>query len=218
MKRTLGFALAFLGVVPLAAQTDIGAQLAGRVPATVIQATQSLAESAAVTGVPVAPLVQKALEGAAKNVPADRVVVALQALFTREVTALGALQQGGIAAPDPMAVDGATFALSAGLSSGDVSAIARAGGTTYAPSITMRVAGTLAALGVPAAGTVRLVSVALASGVSPGDLGSFPGSVESALARGMTPAQAAAGLARATEARGGVPPSQGRPAGRPHAP
>lgn len=216
MKRVVILGLAALWAAPLAAQgTDVAAQLSGRVPAAVIHATQSLADSAAVAGVPVSPLVQKALEGAAKNIPADRVIAALQVLFGREVTALGALRQGGIAAPDGPAVEGATFAMGAGLSPSDVAAIAHAGGQTYAAATTMRVAGTLAALGVPAAGTVRLVSVALAAGVAPGDLTSFPGSVESAMAHGQTPAQAAEGLARATQARGGVPPGRGRPAGRP---
>lgn len=216
MKRVLIFGVAAFAAAPLAAQgTDVAAQLSGRVPAAVIQAAQSLGDSATAAGVPVSPLVQKALEGAAKNIPADRVIAALQTLYSREVTALGALRQGGISAPDGAAVEGATFAMGAGLSASDVSAIARAGGETYAAATTMRVAGTLAALGVPAAGTVRLVSVALASGVAPGDLAGFPGSVESAMARGMTPAQAAEGLARATQARGGVPPGRGRPAGRP---
>jgi hypothetical protein len=216
MKRVWLFGVAALAAAPLAAQgTDVAAQLSGRAPVAVIRATQSLADSAAVAGVPVSPLVQKALEGAAKAIPADRVIAALQTLFAREVSALGALRQGGVTAPDPAAVEGATFAIGAGLGASDVAAIAHAGGTAYAAATTMRVAGTLAALGVPAAGTVRLVSVALASGVAPGDLASFPGSVESAMARGMTPAQAAEGLARATQARNGVPPGHGRPGGKP---
>jgi hypothetical protein len=216
VKRVLIFAVAALSSAPLAAQrTDVAAQLNGRVPAGVIQAAQVLADSAVLAGVPVSPLVQKALEGAAKNIPADRVIAALQTLFSREVTALGALRQGGVTSPDAAGVEGASFAMGAGLSASDVTTIARAGGTVYAASTTMRVAGTLAAVGVPAAGTVRLVSAALAAGVAPGDLGTFPGSVESAVARGMTPAQAAEGLARATQARNGVPPGQGRPGPRP---
>jgi hypothetical protein len=221
MNRVLMITVATLGAAPLAAQrTDVTAQLAGRVPSTVMQAVQALTESAGVAGVPSSPLVQKALEGAAKNVPADRVVGVLQILLSREVTALAALRQGGVTSPDAAAVEGATFAIEAGLSASDVSALARASGGLYAASTTMRVAGTLAAMGVSAAGTVRLVSAALAAGVSPGDLGTFPASVESAVARGMTPAQAAEGLARAQQSQSGVPTGRGRPggAGRPQAP
>lgn len=197
MRPALGFVALFLAA-PLAAQrADIASQLAGRVPAPVIQAVQALADSAALAGVSSAPLVQKALEGSAKNVPPDRIVAALHTLYGREVTALAALRRGGLAAPGEADVEGAVFALSAGLADSDVSSLTKAGDGTYAAASTLRVAGTLAALGVPAAGTVQLVSIALAQGVSPGELATFPGSVEASMAHGMSAGQAAAGLARA---------------------
>ena len=197
MKRVLGILTLTLSA-PLAGQaTDVTAPLAGRVPAPVLQAVRALADSAALLGVPAAPLAQKALEGAAKGVAPDRVIAALHTLLGREVTARDALRRGGVESPAGADIEGATFALNTGLADSDVSAIVRAGGSAYAPATTLRVAGTLAALGVPAAGTVQLVSTELAAGVSVGDLGTLPGSVESALAHGMSPAQAAAGLARA---------------------
>lgn len=198
MKPVPGLAAALLIAAPLTAQgIDLTTQLAGRVPPPVILAVRSLADSADHTGVPAALLVQKALEGAAKNVPPDRIVAALHALYRREVSALAALRRGGIVAPGEADVDGAVFALSAGLADSDVSSITRAGDGTYSAASTLRVAGTLAALGVPADGTVRLVSMALAEGVSPAELATFPGSVEAGIGHGMSPAQAAAGLARA---------------------
>lgn len=194
----LPIVLAIVAAAPLSGQgTDIGPQLAGRVPAPVIRVVQVLADSAGRTGVPADLLVQKALEGAAKNVDPDRVIAALHALYARELAARSALVRGGIVAPGAADVEGAVFALSAGLGDSDVSSITRAGDGTYAAAATLRVAGTLAALGVPAAGTVQLISVALAEGISPGELATFPGSVEAAVAHGMSPGQAAAGLARA---------------------
>ena len=196
--KLMGLLAAALFTAPLNAQgTDVTVQLAGRAPASVIRVVQALADSAVRAGVPDAPLVQKALEGSAKNVPPERVIVALHALFRREVTALAALRRGGLAAPASADIDGAVFALSAGLADSDVSSITHAGDGTYAAASTLRVAGTLAALGVPAGGTVQLVSLALAQGISPGELATFPGSVEAAMAHGGTPGQAAAGLARA---------------------
>lgn len=215
MNRVLGFAIAALGAGRLSAQgTDVTAQLRGRVPPPVVLAAQSLADSAARAGVPAGPLVQKALEGAAKNVTADRVVAALQTLLGREIAGRLALRRGGMPSPAGPDVEGATFALSAGLSDSDVSSLARASGGGHGAATTLRVAGTLAAMGVPAAGTVQLLSAALAAGVPPGELGSFPGSVEAAMTRGMTPAQAAAGLSRSTQARAGTPAGRGRPGPR----
>lgn len=220
MKQMLIVGFVALGAAPLMSQgTSVAAQLSGRAPDAVIQAAQALADSATVAGVPVSPLVQKALEGAAKNIPADRVIAALGTLFRREVAARGALRDGGLNRPDDAAVDGATFAMGAGLSTDDVASIARAGGDAYAAGTTMRVAGTLTALGVPASGTVQLLSVALASGVAPADLVSFPGSLESSMAHGMSAAQAAEGLARAAQARHhGALPGHGRPGGKPPKP
>ncbi len=196
--KLLGFIVAAFAATSLKAQgTDVTAQLAVRVPAPVVRVVQSLADSALRTGVPSAPIVQKALEGAAKNVSDDRIIAALRTLYAREISALAALRSGGISAPADADVESAVFALSAGLADSDISSIAHAGDGSYTAASTLRVAGTLAAIGVPAAGTVQLVSVALAEGVSPGELATFPGSVEAAVAHGMTPAQAAAGLARA---------------------
>lgn len=196
--RLLGFLMAVVTAASLEAQgTDVATQLAGRVSVPVVHVAQSLVDSAIHAGVPSAPIVQKALEGAAKNVSDDRIIAALRTLYGREVSALAALRRGGMAAPAEADVDGAVFALSAGLADSDISSIVHAGDGTYAAASTLRVAGTLAAIGVPASGTVQLVSMALAEGVSPGELATFPGSVEAAVAHGMTPAQAAAGLAHA---------------------
>src|SRR5439155_592321 len=74
-RLSLVLGLVLLEILPrtLDAQ-DVSARLGGRVPPTVRQAVVTIAAGAAARGLPVEPLVQKAIEGGAKGVPADRVI------------------------------------------------------------------------------------------------------------------------------------------------
>src|SRR5437016_2065513 len=67
---------------PLAAQS-VRDRLEGRVPAEAIPAVDSLVQVAAQENLPTEPLVQKALEGGAKQVVALRVVAAVQVSLTQ---------------------------------------------------------------------------------------------------------------------------------------
>ena len=58
---------------PLTAQSG-STRLAGRVPASVLPAIDSIIGTALAESLPTEPLVQKALEGSAKNIPPDRLV------------------------------------------------------------------------------------------------------------------------------------------------
>jgi len=204
---TAALHIAALGVhtARVAAQQPVARQLAGRVPATVVAAVSALADSAATRGLPVEPLVEKAIEGAAKAAAPERIVVAVQAVLARLGRAQGALQAAGAATPAPDAIEAGGFALSAGLEVGNVQAVAVACGTRYSAAVALRVAGTLSALGVPPAQTVELVKQTLRSGAQERDLLALPGRVEAQVAQGATPAQAAAGLARAAAARAAAP-------------
>jgi len=74
MRVRLALALG-LAAAPLAAQSGNGAsRLAGRVPAAALPAIDSIIATAVAESLPTEPLVQKALEGGAKHVPADRLV------------------------------------------------------------------------------------------------------------------------------------------------
>jgi len=174
---------------------------------------QDAAAQGAARGLPVEPLVQKTLEGAAKGVPPERVIAAIQALAGRLAAAAEALQEGGLMAPDAATIEAGAFALTAGLSAGDVRDLARASVPPYSPAGTLRVAATLAAFGVPPAQVVELLVANIHAGKPPAELAALPGSVQSQMARGATPAQAARGLTRA--AVGGA---QGRPATAPGRP
>jgi hypothetical protein len=139
--------------------------------------------------------------------------MAVRAVAAQLDTAAGALREGGVSV-DTGAVAAGAFALNAGLSGRDIAALARASRPRGGLAVALRVAGTLTALGVPATETVALVSATLTAGRSPSELLTLPGQVQAEVARGASPAQAAAGLARAAAAAAephGPPPGKGRP-------
>lgn len=74
MRRRLLLALILVTAGPLAAQSGTPSRLAGRVPAAALPAIDSLIVAAVAESLPSEPLVQKALEGSAKGIPADRLV------------------------------------------------------------------------------------------------------------------------------------------------
>lgn len=219
MKRPAVFvALVLLGGPGLAAQEDAAARLTGRVPPAVAAAVTALVDSARALGLPGAPLVDKALEGTAKGVPADRVLIAVRTVLDQLNTSATVLRGAGSLPPDDEAVEAGAFALAAGLTSTDVGVIARAADATHPTAVALQVASALAALGVPRAETVSLVQASIRSGRPVGDLVSLPGQVQAAMARGALPAAAAAGLERAAAHQAPRPHADGRGKGNPHKP
>jgi len=216
--------IATLLVIPLTLlgmqqQDSIAARLAGRVTPDVATLVQQLSVAASARGLPVDPLIQKAIEGSAKGVPAERVATAVRWVAMQLDTAAAALREGGVVT-DTLVIAAGEFAISAGLSNHDITALARTGASVAALTVGLRVAGTLAAMGVPSAENIGLISTKLRSGRPPGDLLLVPADVQSEIARGVTPAQAAAGLERAAaaQARHGPPPGRDNPPPHPPAP
>jgi hypothetical protein len=201
-------ALAALGAASAAAQTSVRARLEGRVPAAVVATVDSLVSAAVARDLPTEPLIHKALEGGAKGVPADRILVAVRLVATRLSTAASALDRAG-AERSAAAIEAGAFALTAGLSGEDVSALVR--GARNEPTPVLRVAATLSALGVPAAETVALVTSTTAAG---GDVTALPQTVQASITRGATPAQAA----RLAQGGGGRGQPHGPPPDRPSRP
>jgi len=199
------------------AGASIAQRLAGRVSPELASLVVELGTAASARGLPIDPLIEKAIEGSAKGVPAERVATAVRLVAMQLDTAAAALREGG-AVPDTLEIAAGGFAITAGLSGSDITALARTGAKAPALTVGLRVAGTLAALGVPPAEDIGLVSVTLRSGEPSADLLLLPAHVQSEVAKGVTPAQAAAGLARAAaaQARHGPPPGRGQ--GHPHPP
>lgn len=206
--RTIGLALPLVLGATLAGSLgaqDVQARLGGRVSPEVQRAVQVIAADAVAHGLPVDPLVQKAIEGAAKGVPGDRVIAAVRALAGRLGESMAAVREAGVAAPGGDVVEGGADALNAGFSGRQVSDLVRVSRPPHDPALTLQVAATLAALGVPTKQAFQLVQGTISAHRSPTDLLGLPGQVQAGVARGATPAQAAAGLARAA---GGTPPGR----------
>lgn len=219
-RSVLGLTLLVL-LPGLLVSQDVAARLDGRVSPEVRQAVVKIAADAATRGLPVEPLVEKAIEGGAKGVSADRVIAAVRTLAGRLGEAAGALRDAGVSAPDAAAVQGWADALNAGLSANDVRDLVRMSRSPYDPALTLSVAATVAALGVPPDRATQLVEDAIRAGRSPAELLALPGQVQAEIGRGATPDQAAQGLANAAAAgRPAVPPGlakKGKPV-NPHRP
>ncbi len=177
----------------LAAQ-DVMARLEGRVPPSVAHALQGIAQDAQARGLPIEPLIQKAIEGGAKGVPADRVIAAVQQLSARLDQARSALRDAGIQQPTAEALESGAYGLSAGLSARQVRDLGRVSQPPYDPALTLRVAATLAALGVPPQRGLQLMEHMIKAGRGPSDLLDLPSEVQVEMARGATASEAAEGL------------------------
>jgi hypothetical protein len=205
--KTLSVALLLtIAAAPLGAQQDWVARVSPEI-ATLVR---ELTSSAARRGLPIDPLIQKAIEGSAKGVPADRIAAALRALAGQLDVSAAALRRARPSRPDTDAIAAGAFALNAGLSDTNVTDLARVSRPRHTEAATLRVAGTLAAMGVPAAQTVELVTQVIDAGGQSADVVALPAQVTAGVAhgQGVTPAQAAAGLARAAAARANAPGQQ----------
>jgi hypothetical protein len=208
--------LAIVAARESAAQ-GVAPRLAGRVSPEVVAFVDSLAFAAAARGLPVDPIVQKAIEGGAKGVAADLIRTAVQTVAAQLDQSADALRTAGLAVPDTDAIAAGAFALNAGLSAKEIASLAKAGARQYGAAVTLRVAGTIAALGVPGAQTVELVRRTIRAGRPLGELLALPGRVQAEVLRGVPPAQAAQGLARGagrgqSTTPGGPPPwARGQP-------
>jgi hypothetical protein len=218
MKRAAAVTALVLFFGSAVSAQDASARLAGRVPPGVALVVSALVDSARALGLPGGPLVDKALEGGVKGVPADRILGAVHVVLDQLGASATALRDAGGLPPGDDAVEAGAFALAAGLTPADVSAIARSADTSHPTAVALQVAGALAALGVPRAQTVGLVQSSIRSDRSVADLVSLPGQVQAAMARGAVPAAAAASVERATSHQPPRPHALGKGKDNPHRP
>jgi len=201
----------------LAGQQSVTQRLTGHVAPSVVVVVQALADTAIARGLPVTQLVNKALEGAVKGVPPDRIVSAVRAVFVQLNVSAGALRGAGVTTP--AAIEAGAFALAAGLDSNDVATIARSADRSHPAATALQVVATLVALGVPKGQGIGLVQATIRSGQPLADLESLPSRVQARVGQGLPPAQAAAGLERAANAHAAPKPhGQGNEHGNPHRP
>jgi hypothetical protein len=100
----------------LAAQGSLG-RLTGRVPEPALTAIDSILVAAHREGLPTHPLIEKALEGGAKGVAPDKIVLAVSTSAGQLRVARALLREAGESQPtDPAEVTAVAAALSRGLS------------------------------------------------------------------------------------------------------
>ncbi len=191
MKNVFALLITLGAAGPVLAQGPAADLLTGRLPAEAAAQIRAIAAQASARDLPATPLVQKAIEGAAKGIAPARIVAAVQTLADQLASAAGAIHNGGVLLPDSASVEAGAFALTVGLNTAQVRILAHAAGSNAQRATALRVAGTLTALGVPADQTVDLVTHSLDSTV---DLNSLSGRVQAGMAHGQSAAAAAAGI------------------------
>jgi hypothetical protein len=159
-------------------------RLQGRVSEPWRRTIDLLLDSARARGLPTEPLVDRALEGAIKGAPGDRIVAAVRRLAGELETARAVL--GDASAPDEL-IAGAS-ALRAGADPGALAELRR---SRPAQSLTVAasVLADLVAVGVPADAAVSAV-LTLATGAEDADYIAFRRNVERDVALGASPVAA----------------------------
>jgi len=154
-----------LAAAPLAAQGPQHARLEGRIPAPALPGVDSLIAQAVAESLPTEPLVQKALEGGAKGIPAARLVNGVRHGLVQLRDARAIVTR---AAPDRVAYDGDIAAVAAALARGlDPRLVERllAAAPAEPPGPALHAAADLVAHGFPADSAAGLLQTAQQQGL-----------------------------------------------------
>lgn len=173
-------------------------RLAQRLDKPTYVAVNAIVDSARVANLPTAPLVDKALEGAAKGSDGQKIVSAVHLLSVRMAASRRAL--GASATGDE--IKAAATALGAGMSPRDLARLRAASGKR---PVTMPLAVAIDLIGrdVPVATATSLVFQFVRSGVKDSDLSLFQRNVRADIDRGADPTVAATTRARGLVLRNG---------------
>jgi hypothetical protein len=179
------------------------ARLAQRLDKPTFVAVNAIVDSARLAKLPTAPLVDKALEGAAKGSDGEKIVLAVHQLSVRMTSARQVL--GGASTADE--IKAAATALDAGVSERDLARVKSASGKR---PVTMPLAVLTDLVGrqVPIATATTLVVQLSRSGARDQDLALFQRNVRADIDRGADPTVAATTRARGLIARGTPSPSK----------
>jgi hypothetical protein len=174
------------------------ARLAARLDKPTFVAVNAVIDSARVAKLPTAPLVDKALEGAAKGSDGPKIVFAVHQLSLRMANARRVL--GSSASSDEIKV--AATALDVGVSPRDLALLRSAAGKR-AMTMPLAVLADLIGRDVPIPTATNLVLQLERSGVKDADLSLFQRNVRADIERGAEPAAAASTRARGLVVRTG---------------
>lgn len=181
----------------------------GLPPAALEQVEASLAE-ARTQGLPVEPLLDKAVEGLAKNVPGDRVAGAVGVLLREMANARGLLSDG--VPPTPTDVAAVADALRRGVPGAAVRRLSEGRRAGEPVAMAVHTLGDLLDQGVPLDQAFSVIDAWRERGSRPDDLRELPAAIERLIRQGVLPEQAAAAVAgsmRAGGPPGGPPGLQG---------
>jgi hypothetical protein len=182
------------------------ARLTSRLDARTATAVARVVDSARAGALPTEPLVQKALQGAAKRAPSERVLSAVRELLGELASARAAL---GARSTEAELVAGAG-ALHAGIPAETLARIRAARGS-QSVTVALGTLTDLVARGVPAQGAVTAILALVGRGAADADLLAFGAQVGRDIAAGAPPAVAA-------RVRAGSGASGARPATAPGRP
>jgi len=184
--------------------------LAERLDPPVRDAVQAIIDSSAAAGIPPHPLAAKALEGAAKRAPGDRIVAAVRSLATDLGVARAQLGAGA----DEGSLVAAVGALRSGVPAdylGELRSTRKATALAWPLSILAD----LVDRGVPADTAARVVLTLARSGASDAAFTAFQQQVARDVGAGVPPGAAAVARAPAGGGRGVAEPPAAGPAPRP---
>jgi hypothetical protein len=156
----------------------------------------ALLDSARLLGVPTEPVIDKALEGAAKRAPSERILVVVRSRFRELIAARAALGSGAME-PEIIA---AADALHAGASAQVISTLRRQR-PSVPLTIPLAVLADLIARGVPADTASSAVLALAAAPATDAQFAALRNDIESDIAKGAPPAIAASVRTR------GLPPA-----------
>lgn len=203
VTRVARFLLAFW-LVPLSARAQDTASLVTRLDKSTYTAVTAIVDSARSARLPTRPLLDKALEGAAKGSDGAKIVVAVKQLAVR----MGSAKDGLGPKSNPDEIRAAVSALDAGVSVRDLARLRSAAGKR---SVTMPLAvlTDLIARTIPVPTATDIVLQLTRSGIRDTDLSLFQRNVRADIDRGAEPTAAATtrarGLVAKTAARGSKP-------------
>ena len=213
MRRTfrgivIGLAAALWLASSAAAQAQTSAsdgreRARATLPAEVFQQVDQVAAGAAQSGLPVGPIWDKALEGAAKNVPPARIAPAVAQYVTQLSAAQGALGAGLPAE----ALKAAADALRRGV---PATALAQMGEARGRAAISLVVLADLVETGVPVDRALDVVRDAVARRTADDEMLALNARVRAAMRQGETAAAAAERVRRGIGDRRNPPPTRDR--------
>lgn len=176
-------------------RTGLPEQAASRIEAQV--------ERARAAGLPVEPILDKAVEGIAKGVPANLIVGAVTRLSGELGRASALLGEGGIP-PVPADVAAVADALRRGVPEPALRRVIERAGPREPVALSVHTVGDLIDRGVPADQALTVLEAWRGRGGQTDELRELPTAVERLIRQGILPGQAAAAVAGAMQ--GGGPP------------